>query len=499
MRFLAAVAFAVGAAVAAPASAAPQTAAPDRPCSKTARGKPMQTCLLDRAEALLHGKVAVKDPVESAPLWVKLNEVSADAGDLKRARRSADKITAGGQRRLAEARVAGLMAKQGDRKGATTILDAMLAQPLSAGQVDWALASVLVALNEPARTSAWLDGLPPDRQVDGLFALVRAQQEAKRPDQADRLLRDFGDKGSAENTAIIVHSKPAMDFIAAGRLDTARRMLRLMPDVDRPRLEARLALKLDRTGKRAEAEKALDALANLPRSSDARMARAVLAARHGDFAAAQKWFPPALSYDQALLDELFAALARGGQGARITAMIATMNNSKDKVSVYARLSLASAKAGKTADAAAWLNKARGILDPLVSLEHGAAPLLIDFSTALGDTVEAMVALDQLEEGRAFTNKLETAVQADRYGLARPGVMTGLIATNKALFKGKIAQGKPGDVRRLLSRPWRVTAGLTAFLDAGMPAEAALIAEREGDNDLSKAGDFIAVAQYIAKH
>ena len=290
-----------------------------------------------------------------------------------------------------------------------------------------------------------------------------------------------------------------MDFIAAGRLDASRRMLRLMPDVDRPRLEARLALKQDQMGRRAEAEAALDALANLPRSSDARMARAVLAARHGDFAAAQKWFPPALSYDQALLDELFAALAKGGQGARITAMVATMNNSKDKASVHARLALASARAGKTAAAAAWLNKARAILDPLVNLEHGAAPLLIDFSTALGDTVEAMVALDQLDEGRAFTNKLEVAVQADRYGLARPGVISGLIATNKALFKGKIAQGKPGDVRRLLSRPWRTTAGLTAFLDAGMPAEAALIAEREGDNDLSKTGDFLAVAQYIAKH
>ncbi len=494
MRFLAAVVFAAAAAVAAPASAAP-----DGPCSKTERGRTMQTCLLDRAEALLHGKVAVADPEESAPLWVKLNEVSVDAGDLKRARRAADRITAGGQRRLAEARVAALMARQGDRKGAAAILDAMLAQPLPAGQVDWALASVLVALNEPARTAAWLEGLPADRQVDGLFALVRAQQETKRPERAEKLLRDFGDKGTAENTSIIVHSRTAMDFIAAGRLDASRRMLRLMPDVDRPRLEARLALKQDQMGRRAEAEAALDALANLPRSSDARMARAVLAARHGDFAAAQKWFPPALSYDQALLDELFAALAKGGQGARITAMVATMNNSKDKASVHARLALASARAGKTADAAAWLNKARAILDPLVNLEHGAAPLLIDFSTALGDTVEAMVALDQLDEGRAFTNKLEVAVQADRYGLARPGVISGLIATNKALFKGKIAQGKPGDVRRLLSRPWRTTAGLTAFLDAGMPAEAALIAEREGDNDLSKTGDFLAVAQYIAKH
>lgn len=499
MRLLATVAFVVAAAVAAPALAAPEAAAPAVPCSKTARGKPMMTCLLDRAEALLHGKVAVADPEESAPLWVKLNEVSADAGDLKRARRSADRITAGGQRRLAEARVAGLMARQGDRKGAAAILAAMQAQPLPAGQVDWAVASVLAALNEPQRIAAWLDGLPPAGQVDGLLAVVRAQQEAKRIEQAEKLLRDFGDKGTSENTAIIVHSRTAMDFIAAGRLDAARRMLRLMPDVDRARLEARLALKQDQMGRRAEAEKALDALAGQPRSSDARLARAVLAARHGDFALAQKWFPPALSYDQTLLDEMFGALAKGGQGARATAMIATMNNGKDKASAYARLALASAKAGKRADAAAWLQKARGILDPLVNLEHGAAPLLIDFSTALGDTVAAMVALGDPKEGRAFTNTLEAAVQADRYGLARPGVMTGLIATNKALFKGKIAEGKPGDVRRVLSRPWRVAAGLSAFLDAGMPAEAALIAEREGENDLSKTGDFLTVAQYIAKH
>jgi tetratricopeptide (TPR) repeat protein len=498
VRLLAAAAFAAAAVVAAPAHAAPE--APAATCSRMAPGKPMLTCLLDGAEALLKAGPG-KDPEYVAALWVRLSEVSAQAGDLPRARRSADRISAGGQRRLAEGRVAVLMARNGDTAGAAAILDAMQKQPLPVGQVDWAAAGVLAALNDPARTRSWLDSLPPDRKVDGLLALVRAQQQAKRPQEAERLLKDFGNAVGAageENTAIIVHAPTALDFIAAGRLDAANRMLPLLPDMDRGRVKARLALKLDQQGKRAEAQAALDALVALPRSSDARLARAVLAARHGDFEGAQKVFPPSLAYDQALVDELFAAMARGGQDARLVAMAGTMNNSRDKAATWARLALSLAKEGKAKEATSYLRRARAILDPLVELPHGAAALLIDFSQALGNTAEAMVALGYDDAGRVFTKKLEDAVQTDPYGLARPGVMSALIATNKALFKGMLDRKDPGGVRRLMTQNWRVAAGLAAYLDVGLVSEAALIAERESHDPLTKTGDFLSVAQYIAK-
>ncbi|MEN3974722.1 hypothetical protein [Emcibacter sp. SYSU 3D8] len=495
MRFLAAIAFAIAAAIAAPA-----VAAPDSPCAKAARGTPMLACLLDRTAQTLDSDAGAKFPDETAIQWVKFNEVAADAGDVARTRLSADRIPGGLQRRLAEARFAALLARNGDRKRSVAILDAMLAQPLAAGQVDWAIANVLVALNDPKRISAWLEGEPPDRRVNSLLALVRAQQEAGHLDRADRLLRDFGGKGSAEHTAIIVHSDTALDFVAAGRLDAAQRMLALLPDLDRPRIAARIALKQDELGKRAVAEKALDALlVASPRSSDAKLARALVYARHGDFAAAQKRFPSALSYDQALLDELLALLVKSGQANRALAMIGTMNNSKDKALAFARLSLVSSERGNKAEAARFLAGARGILDPLVNLKHGAAPLLIDYSTALGDTVKAMVALDEAVEGRAFTNQLEIAVQADRFGLARPGVMTGLIATNKALFERMVADGDPGSVRRVVTRPWRLAAAIAAYLDGGLVAEAVLIADVENQQPLGKTGDFLAIAQYIANH
>ncbi len=496
MRFLAAVAFATAAALAAPAQGAA-----DAPCYREARGKPMLTCLLDGAEGLLKADPG-KDPDETAVLWVKLNQVSADAGDLQRARRSADKVAPGGQRRLAEARVAALMAKKGDRAGAGAILDAMQKQPLPLGQVDWAAASILAALNDPVRTKAWLDSLPPDRRVDGLLAAVRAQQEAKRPQEAERLLREFaaafGKDAPADTTAIIVHSPTAMAFIAAGRLDAARRMIGLLPDLDRTRLEARLALKQDQLGKRAEAQKALEAFAARPRSGDARLALAVLAARHGDFAAAQKWFPPSLSYDQALLDELFSLLGKAVQGKPALAMIDTMNNSKDRAATLAQLAIVSVKAGRAGEAAAYLHLTRKIMDPLVDLDHGAAQTLIDFATALERTVRAMVALDQESDAIHFIRKLENAVQTDPYGLARPGVMAGLIGANKALYEGRLAENDAAGVRRLLARSWRVAAGVAAYLDAGLVTEAAFVAEREAQG-LARAENSLAVAQYIAKH
>ncbi len=487
--------------LAAPLTTAAPAAAVDTACAKAARGKPMVVCLLDGAEQTLAAYKG-KDTADQAALWIRLNEASAVAGDLPRARRAADRIAAGGQRRQAEARVAVLMVQAGDRNGAGVILDAMQKQPLPVGQVDWAAASILAALNDPPRAKAWLDALPPDRKVDGLLALVRAQQEAKRPQEAERLLKEFaGPLGKAappETTSIIVHAPTALEFIAAGRLDAARRMIALLPDLDRARLEARLALKQDQLGKHAEAAKALEALAAQPRSGDAWLARAVLAARQRDYAGAQKWFPPSLSYDQALLDELFGLLGKAVQGRYALAMIDTMNNSKDKAATLGLLSAVSAQAGQKAEAEAYLRRARAIMDPLVELDHGAAQTLIDYPLALERTVAAMMALDKEDDAIRFIRKLEIAVQTDPYGLARPGVMAGLVGANKALYAGKLAKKDAAGVRRLLSQNWRVAAGVGAYLDAGLVTEAVFVTERETREDIAKAGDFLVIAQYIAK-
>jgi hypothetical protein len=501
MRLLAAIAFVAIAAICCPALAQPVPAG-QASCARLAAGKPMLACLLDGAETLLNGPSAPKDPEASGVLWQWLNQVAADSGDLERARRSAGRIADPGEGRMAQARLGALLLRQGDRKGAVAVLDALLAAPPSANarQVDWAAADLLVALGDPARTRAYLDGLPPDRQVNALLALVRAQQQAKRMDRAEQLLSDFGDKGSSASVPIIIHSQTALAFIVAGRLDAARRMGRLLPDSDRLRMEARVALKQDQLGKRQEARKAPDALlAAAPRSSDTRLAGALLAARHGDFAAAQAQFPSALSYDSEALEELLGLLARAGETERATAIIATMNNGKDRAAAFARMAILLAKANKAADAAPFLARARAILDPLVALKHGAAPQLMDFGRALRSAVEAMLALGQVDAARAFVNRLEAAVQTDPYGLDRPGVMAGLTGVNEALFGALLARGEPAGVRQAITARWRATAARNAFLEAGMVKEAVQVAERQNPDMVAKTGDFLAVAQYIAKH
>ena len=501
MRFLAAIAFVAVAAICCPASAQPAEAG-NASCAQLATGKPMLACLLDESEAIITGPSAPKDPEAAGVLWTWLNQVASDSGDLERARRSADRIADPGQRRMAQARLGALLVRQGDRKGAAAILDAMLAAPPSANtrQVDWAAADLLVALGDAARTRAYLDGLPPDRQVNALLALVRAQQQGKRMDRAEKLLADFGDRGSSANVPIIIHSQTALAFVKAGRLDAARRMGRLLPDSDRLRMEARAALKQDQLGRRQDARKALDALlAAAPRSSDTKLAGALLAARHGDFAAAQTQFPSALSYDPDALEELLGLLAKAGQTARATAIIATMNNGKDRATAFARMAILLARANKAADAAPFLARARAILDPLVSLKHGAAPQLMDFGPALRGAAEAMLALGQADAARALITRLEAAVQTDPYGLDRPGVMAGLIGTNEALCAALLARGDAADVRQAMTTRWRATAARNAFLEAGMVKDAVQVAERPNPDAVAKTGDFLAVAQYIAKH
>lgn len=493
MRRLAAIALAAVAACA-PAAAAP--AAPQS-CAAAAHQDAL-ACLLDRAEALLAAAPA-KDAGTVGALWNRVAEAAADAGDLEWARRAAARITDPGQQRMMQARLGALLAERGDRQAATAALDGLLAAPAAGRQVDWPAALLLAALGDPARSRAYLQALAPDRQVNALLALVREEQRGGHMDRAETLLADFGGTGDNANVPIIIHSAAALAFVKAGRLDAARRVVRLLPESDRLRVEARIALKQDRLGRTAEARKAIDALvAGAPRSSDTRLVAALIAARHKDFAAAQATFPSALSYDADVVGELLGVLARAGETGRAAAMIATMNNGKDRASAFSRMAILLAKAGKPAEAAPFLAKARAILDPLVSLKFGAAPQLMDFGPALRDTVEAMLALGQAAEARAFVDRQEKAVQTDPYGLARPGVTTGLVMTNEALFVHQL-KTDPAAVAAQATRAWRATAAINAFLAAGKLKEAILVAERENPSALAKTGDILIVAQYIAKH
>jgi hypothetical protein len=298
---------------------------------------------------------------------------------------------------------------------------------------------------------------------------------------------------------IILHSRTALEFVKAGRLEAARQTGRLLPDSDRLRMEARLALKLLEQGKRAEAGTAMTALlAAAPRSTDARLAASLMAARAGDFASMRTRFPTALSYDQALLDDLWALLAEAGRTDEARALIAAMNNGKDRIAASARM--ATLLAGNDpAGAARFVADALAVIDPILADRHGAPQRLMDFGPALRTLTEAHIALGQRAEAAALVALLEQRFAADRYGLRRPRATETLAMTNQVLLADRIARGDAAGVGAAVDKPWRALAARRALMEAERFGEAVALAERENPEIAAKTGDILAVAQYIAKH
>lgn len=486
--------------LAAPGAALAQEAGTS--CAQTRPGKAMAGCLLDRSVALLGDPaMASKEASTRDVLWDWVSQTAEATGNTQLLRESAGKIADPNQRRVALGRLGAYLAGSGDKPGAAGVLAAMLAEPLppNARQVDWGAVRILAALDDRARIKAYLDSLPAERRVNGLLGLVRAYQDGKRMDRAAALVGDFGSGGSNAGVPIIVHSRTALDFVAAGRLDAARETGRLLPDSDRLRMEARLALKLVEQGKRGEAGTAMTALlAAAPRSTDARLAASLMAARAGDFASMRTRFPTALSYDQALLDDLWTLLAKAGQDDAARALIATMNNGKDRVAASAGMAKLLVKSDP-AGAARFLADARAVIDPILADRHGAPQRLMDFGPALRGLTQAHIALGQRAEAAALVALLEQRFAADRYGLLRPRATETLAMTNQVLLADRISRDDVAAVTTAVHRPWQALAARRALLEAKRFGEAVALAERENPDIAAKTGDILAVAQYIAKH
>ncbi|MEN3951519.1 hypothetical protein [Iodidimonas sp. SYSU 1G8] len=471
-------------------------------CAQTRPDKAMADCLLGRAVALLGDPaMASKEASTRDVLWDWVSQTAGATGNTEKLRASADRITDPNQRRVALGRLGTHLAGTGDTRGAVAVLDAMLAEPLppNARQVDWGAVSILAALDNPARIKAYLESWPAERRVNALLGLVRVYQESKRMDRAAALIKEFGAADSNAGVPIILHSRTALDFVKAGRLEAARQTGRLLPDSDRLRMEARLALKLFDQGKRDEAVKAMTALlAAAPRSTDARLAASLMAARTGDFAAMRARFPTALSYDQALLDDLWALLAEAGQSDEARALIATMNNGKDRIAASARMALLLAK-DDPAGAARFVADARAVIDPILADQHGAPQRLMDFGPALRTLTEAHIALGQRAEAAALVALLEQRFAADRYGLRRSRATETLAMTNQVLLADRISRGDAAAVTAAVDPSWRALAARRALLEAKRFKDAVTLAERENPDIAAKTGDILAVAQYIAKH
>jgi tetratricopeptide (TPR) repeat protein len=474
-----------------PAHAAPESCAAVTPKSA------MVDCLLEKAEAVIASSALSGEPETAAIFRDYAAQVAAATGDVARLRGYADLVEQDRYRARILGMLAETLAAQGDAAGAEAALVRIpIDQPVRRSVEP----QVLAALGDADRMRERLAAASPRGRIVLLLGLVDALREKKQYRLAGELLDAFGEPAPAGPPIPISFAPTAIALVEADRLDLARKVAPLLTASDRQRMEAYLALQLDAQGKRQEATALLEGLVQAaPRFTGARLALALIAVRHGDLAAARAAFPKALAYDRELLGRFWPLLATADGQGTAASLIGTMNNGKDRVAAYARMALLLAQAGEKEAAADFLAKARAIVEPVVELEHGAAPQLIDYGPALGAVVEAMVALGQVDAARDFIARLEKAVQDDPFGLARPGIMRGLVLASRALFAHLIAAGDDEAVLAAATTGWRRTAARDALLEAGKAAEAVRLAEGGDGKPVAKASDFLAVAQYIAEH
>jgi tetratricopeptide (TPR) repeat protein len=491
MRAAAAIAFAAALAAGFPATAA-QTS-----CADARLKGPMIGCLVRAAEPIVKGLDIARVGGAADALRETMAQIAEARGDAGLLEDVADDMTSGRMLARALASKGVLLARKGDARGVDRVLARFAKEPALKDVGHDAVATILAAQGDLAKMRAHVDAQPPQQQAVWTLRLALALAEAKKYRLAGQLLDAAGDRGEVPPMA--TYAAAVGDVAAAGQLDLARKLQRLLPSGDRARVDARIALTLDEQGRTQEAQAIVETLLRTQtRSTEPRLVAAVLAARHGDFAAAQARFPAAMYYDADDVAELAGLLAKAGETERADAMFATMNNRRDRVAAFAAMATALVRSGKPAEAEAMLAKARQILDPIVALRHGAAPQLIDFAGAMRGAVEALLALGRADEARALVERIEKAVQTDPYGVAR--VMRGLIGINEVLYAHMAAAG---DIARLrdhaAKEEWRTAAARTVLLRAGKYRDAVLVAEAGKAAPPVKAGDFLAIALYIARH
>lgn len=477
----------------------PVIAAEETSCAASKGGAAMAGCLLDRAGALIAQPGFAEDPETLVRYQDWLIRVAGEAGDTARLESLAQTATSPRLRVRALGALGTVAARSGDEAGARAALDTLSNDPSLAPLASKARADILAAWGGQQRFADYLDPLQGRAKAIAFLDLADALTAAGKEKAAARLVTAQAGKVPAGEAPIIVYSDTAIALAEAGHVDAARQLGAVLTEVDRDRIDARIALALDGQGKRGEARSLLaDLLKRAPRSTDARLASALIAARQGEWQAMMAAFPKALAYDQALLARFWPLLVDAGKADLAASLIAAMNNGKDRAAAHARMAVLLAEAGRKEAAASFLEKALAILNPLVNLPRGAAPQLIDFGPALAATVEALAALDRAGEARDLIRRLEKAVQTDPYGLARPGIMRGLILTNEALFAHLLKAGEDAAVTGAATTHWRRTAARDALLKAGRTAEAVRLAEQR-ETALGKTGDFLAIAQYISEH
>jgi hypothetical protein len=469
-----------------------QAATPDTACEDAAQAV-LMPCLLDRIEGVLgHPEIRVRDPADASEAWYRLAVIAGEAGDVARVSRIVPRIADSRKRRSGLAVLAATQARAGDAHAAVAILNRLLGDSDSHARLpampDADIITVLAALREPSQTRRYFQILPVAARPEALVALADALVRGGHPEDAERLVADQG--GAAAARRVQGAWPLVLTLIESGRHDTARRLAGLLPQADRDRLEAHVALRIDMEGETDEARRILGRLLAVPRPDDhVRLAGAIFAVRRGDWNNVRDRFPDTIG-DAALGDLFWMELVDRGRPDLALDLATETLRLEDRPAALARLARLIVAHPDSRLRARIFDAADQAMNERI--ERGAlqAGVLRGQALALQDLERAHMEAGDIEKARDIARRVEDALK-DGAG-HMPRIVSAEIVPMVWLpvMEAMIESGESDEVRALASdAPLRAEAARGALARQGLTADAIELAVRN-------APDRLALATYL---
>jgi hypothetical protein len=281
-----------------------------------------------------------------------------------------------------------------------------------------------------------------------------------------------------------------LTLIESGRHDTARRLAGLLPQADRDRLEAHVALRIDMEGETDEARRILGRLLAVPRPDDhVRLAGAIFAVRRGDWNNVRDRFPDTIG-DAALGDLFWMELVDRGRPDLALDLATETLRLEDRPAALARLARLIVAHPDSRLRARIFDAADQAMNERI--ERGAlqAGVLRGQALALQDLERAHMEAGDIEKARDIARRVEDALK-DGAG-HMPRIVSAEIVPMVWLpvMEAMIESGESDEVRALASdAPLRAEAARGALARQGLTADAIELAVRN-------APDRLALATYL---
>ncbi|MEN3951520.1 hypothetical protein [Iodidimonas sp. SYSU 1G8] len=469
-----------------------QTLAADNACADAAEAA-LRPCLLDRIEGLLgHPEIRVRDPADASAAWYRLAVLASEAGDVARVSRIVPRIGDPRKRRSGLAVLAATQARAGDAHAAVSILNRLLGDSDAHARLpampDGDIITVLVALRDPSQTRRYFQILPVAARPEALVALTEALVRGGALDEAERLVADQGDAAPARR---VQGAWPLVAMlIDAGRHDTARRLAGLLPQADRDRLEAHIALRIDMDGRTDEARRILGRLLAVPRPDDhVRLAGAIFAVRRGDWNNVRDRFPATIG-DEALGELFWMELVDRGRPDLALDLATGVLRIEDRPAALARLARLIVSHPDHRLRARLFDAADQAMDERIKRGAMQAGILRHQPAAIEDLERAHMEAGDLDKARDIARRVEDALK-DGAG-HMPRIVSAEIVPRvwQPVMEAMIENGERDEVLALASdAPLRAEAARRALARQGLTGDAIELAVRN-------APDRLALATYL---